>query len=68
MTSPLVLPLYGDNTHNDSAVIAHLLNGGAAYDVRSDRHISAPTLAILPPGLYLMTNKLPMPPTGQQGH
>ena len=44
--------LWGDAKHDDSEVIRFLLNGGAAYDMRSGEMIVAPTLNDLPPGVY----------------
>ncbi len=57
-TSGLLLPLHGDNVHNDKTVIQHLLNHGMAFDVRTNDIIVAPTLSDLPCGLYLMTEVL----------
>lgn len=50
--NPNVPILWGDNQHDDSCVLRHLFQGGAAYDVRSSTMISAPTLAHLPAGTY----------------
>jgi hypothetical protein len=44
--------LWGDNLHNDRAVIARLLLGGEAFDMRSQIMIEAPTLRELPVGSY----------------
>jgi hypothetical protein len=49
--------LWGDDAHDDRAILSYLLNGGAAYDVRSARMIVAPTLDHLPPGRYRMTSR-----------
>lgn len=52
--------LWGDNVHDDRAILRLLLNGGSAYDARTSRMIVAPTLDYLPPGLYRMTSR-PVP-------
>jgi hypothetical protein len=44
--------LWGDNLHNDRAVIARLLLGGEAFDMRTQLMIEAPTLKELPAGCY----------------
>jgi hypothetical protein len=44
--------LWGDNLHNDRAVIARLLFGGEAFDMRTQIMIEAPTLRELPAGVY----------------
>lgn len=51
--------LWSDGRHNDRAAIRHLLNGGMAYDVRTDTVIVAPTLQRLPPGLYRLAPSRP---------
>lgn len=56
--SDLILPLFGDNVHNDACVIRHLLNNGQAVDMRTNMMISAPSLREMPTGLYLLTPKL----------
>lgn len=44
--------LWGDIVHDDRRVLQHLLHGGAAYDMRTASMIVAPSLKLLPPGIY----------------
>jgi hypothetical protein len=48
--------LWGDNLHNDRAVICRLLLGGEAFDMRTQLMIEAPTLNDLPVGVYRVRN------------
>lgn len=50
--TPTVQILWGNNKNNDRAVLRYLLNGGAAFDMRTREMIVAPTLKDLPPGVY----------------
>jgi hypothetical protein len=51
--------LWGDNLHDDSAVLRILFNGGAAFDVRTAQMIAAPSIEHLPPGCYRTSEKQP---------